>query len=1017
MSLTLDKEKQAVQDKSVTFLADLGWQQVSEQDMKELRRGRMAEPIVEPLLVDTLRKLNDISEQEALQVVDRLRRVTDSESFLRALRDGLNMQLDPEKDSEDITIVDWRDPSRNTYVVTTEFELKTGALREPRLDVVCLVNGIPLGVIETKSPKDSWKKAARDFKTYWDDAPELERFVGVCVATNGWAFRVAPGGARKTAQFAEWKDSWPHPVPAEGDDRELELGLVGVLEPRNLVDLSANFIVFENRESGTSKKLARYQQFRGANKVVNRVVNEPYDRGIVWHTQGSGKSLTMVFAARKLGNVGLERPTIVIVIDRVDLDDQINETFTAVSFEGFERASSRRALRDMLAGDQRGVIITTVQKFDETMESLADRDNVIVLVDEAHRSQEGEFGIRMRAAMPRANLFAFTGTPIEHDDRSTRKAFSPVIESSAGEPRYENYLDIYTPRQAVEDGATVEVRYTPRVIEIAHFTGDELDESFEVFAEDLTEEERERLKSDAARLSVIAHGDKRVTAIADDAKDVLETRTVPQGFKAQFVAIDREACVQYAEAFLQLGLQPEEIAVVYTANPKRDDDRFRRWYASEQWKYLFEHGDEEDPAAMTDDDADEFTLNEAKAKKKVIASFKNPANPLKLLIVCDMLLTGFDAPVEQVMFLDKPLRGAKLLQAIMRTNRPAPGKDRGIVVDYWGVFEKLQDAFREFSPDEVDLAVLDLQNLADRFPQQLAEALAMVAALPQNIDEYEQMMWLRRRFVDNPEDAEEFEQRFQTVQSSFESLMPDPALARHLENYHRVVALRAVWRHAARLDEDADDFDLEDYRPQTHELVRQAVSVERLRRDLPVYRIDGSYLVRLDTAPGSPEEKAAEVETAIEFEIKQRGEDDVVARSLAQRLEKLRQKKESADTDMLSLLDEFKNLAADWATEKEAHESLGLTQRAQGFLSVARTAATSADLSDDELVALAKRLDEVVTSHATFDEWADRDDVMRAIRHDVIKLLTSDPKLKLLYSPTLIDEIASVAAARQTANA
>jgi type I restriction enzyme, R subunit len=276
------------------------------------------------------------------------------------------------------------------------------------------------------------------------------------------------------------------------------------------------------------------------------------------------------------------------------------------------------------------------------------------------------------------------------------------------------------------------------------------------------------------------------------------------------------------------------------------------------------------------------------------------------------------------------------------------------------------------------------------------------------------MMWLRKRFLDNPEDAEEFEQRFQTVQSSFESLMPDPVLTPYLDDYHRLVALRAVWRHAARLDEDADDFDVEDYRPQTHQLVREAVSIERLRRDLPVYTIDGSYLVRLDEVPGSPEEKAAEIETAIEFEIKQRGEDDVVARSLAQRLEKLRQKKAAADTDMLSLLDEFKRLAGDWAAEKEAHQSLGLSQRAQGFLSVSRTAAAGA-LSEDELVDLAKRLDELVRSHATFDEWAERDDVIRAIRLDLVKLLTRDPKLKSLYSQTLIDEIISVAVARQPA--
>ncbi len=404
-----------------------------------------------------------------------------------------------------------------------------------------------------------------------------------------------------------------------------------------------------------------------------------------------------------------------------------------------------------------------------------------------------------------------------------------------------------------------------------------------------------------------------------------------------------------------------------------------------------------------------------KARKRLIGEFKDPAKPLKLLIVTDMLLTGFDAPIEQVMFLDKPLRGAKLLQAIMRTNRPyfERGKDRGIIVDYWGVFERLQAAFAEFAPDEVELAVLDLGELRERFPVLVAEALALIAGMPEKASEYEQMMWLVRRFSDDKEVADLFEERFQAAQSAFESLAPDPALASHLDVYKLLVRVRAIWRHGARLDQDGD-FDVGDYRPQTHALVREAVSVERLRQDLPVYRIDGSYIDRLEETPGSPEEKAAEVETAIEYEIRERGENDPLARSLAERLERLRRRKEEADTEMLDLLSELSRLARDWADEKEAHRLLGLSERGYGFLSLARADAPDG-IGDAKLVELARALDELVETNASFPEWAERDDVLRDIRREAIKLLSSDEAARPLLATTFLDEALTLASARPKA--
>jgi type I restriction enzyme R subunit len=1003
-----------VQQKIVRDLAGIGWTPTGQKQMNELRRGRMGEALVEPLLVDALRKLNEgLSEVEALQVVEALRRVADSESFLEILRDGFDIALTPEH-SPHITVVDWRRPQRNDYVVTDEFALETGAVREPRVDVVCLVNGIPLGLIETKAFNQDWKDAVSDFEGYWADAPDLERFAAVAVATNGFRFRVAPSGAKGGSSYAEWKDTWPQekPAPVDGEDRELEVALLGLLDPYNLADIAANFVVFETRKGVTKKKLARYQQFRAANKLVKRVVEGQYDRGVVWHTQGSGKSLTMLFAARKLKNVRLNNPTIFIIIDRRDLDDQINETFTACQFKGVISATRRKKLAGLLKSDVRGVVITTVQKFDEQTPVLAERDNVIALIDEAHRTQLGKslYGIRMRAALPKAKLFAFTGTPIESTDRSTRKAFAPEIDG-----KYESYLDAYSPKEAVEDKATVETRYEPRLVELAHFKGDELDRSFTALVDDLPEDEQEKVKNDAAKLKVVAKAEARIEAVAADALQYLRERTFPQGFKAQFVALDREGCALVADALLKLGMPEEEFAVIYTPQSKQDakpgNEHLRRWHADAQWRRRTGAPASDDDDVIVDEDSD-LDLGEVRARKKFIESFKDDETPLKLLIVTDMLLTGFDAPVEQVMFLDKPLKGAKLLQAIMRTNRPYPekNKDRGVIVDYWGVFDRLQAAFAEFSPADVEMAVLDLQSLKDTFPVMLAEALALVAGMPQ-ADEYEQMMWLLSRFMGDKDAAALFEERFQRAQSAFETLAPDPVLVPHLDDYRRLVRIRALWRRGARLDQRDSDFDIREYRPQTHALVREAVAVGRLRDDLPVYRIDGEYLTRLEEMPGSAEAKAAEIEAAIEFEIRVRGGDaDPVARSLGERLERIRRQKQEADADMLSLLE---GLASEYANEKEAHEALGLSERAQGFLSLTR--AEARELSEEEALAVARRLDETVDKHATVADWAERDDVRRDIRAEAMRALLEDEKTRALVTPAFLDELMTVATAREQA--
>lgn len=963
----------SVQNEMVDVLAGLGWRPVSRAEMNKLRHERMGEAIVEPLLIDALQSINEgLTQADAALVASHVRRAVDDEEFIEWLRDGITISLAPGEPDRTVRLIDLEHPERNDFVVTPEFELRTGATRQPRLDIVCLANGLPLGLIETKGPHESWKKAARDFAGYWQDAPELKKLGIACVATNGTKFRVGPSSAPGPSGYSAWKDCWPHPIPEDAD--EFTIGCLGVLDPHTLVDLAAHFIVFETREGKTTKKLARYQQYRATNKIVKRVLEGKHDRGLIWHTQGSGKSLTMVFAARKLMRVGLKRPTVIIVIDRTNLDTQINETLEACSFDGVYQALSRESLASLLEKDTRGVIVTTVHKFSEEIKALEGRENVIVFADEAHRTQEGDYGIWMRGALPKARFFGFTGTPVETSDRSTRKAFSPVIDG-----KYENYLDAYSIKQAIEDGATVQVIYEPGPVEWA-VEGDKVDEVFEREFGHLSEEERAKLKQDAARRTVVAKAPARMKVLAEDIARYLKDKLGPTGFKAQLVAVDREACVAYAE-LLSESLDPREFAVIYSGD-KDDDQQRRHWYAAPQWERLTG-----------------AKLGEELAMEKLVEEFKKADSKLRLLIVNNMLLTGFDAPVEQVMFLDRGLKAHGLLQAIARTNRPAEGKDFGAVVDYWGVFSQLKAALAEFSPEDVELAATSIEELKEQFPEALAEAHAVVAAMPAGKTERQQMAWIVGHLED-PERAERFEQRFKRVQALYDAIHPDPFLVGYLPSYKQLVHLHAVWRHGSRQE---SDFDVAEYRPHTHALVQDAISVERLRRDLPVYRINQDYLSRLEGEDLEPGEKAAEIEAAIVHEIKTRGEGDPLAQKLSERLRKLRELQRRSDQMTLDVLRGLEEAVEEFNDDNRAREETGLSKRAYALVALARSAQRDAD--EDTLVELARQIEQRHAEVAKFAGWE------KDIRHDLTKLLARDAKTRPLIATSFVDEAVNLLAA------
>jgi type I restriction enzyme, R subunit len=992
LDLLLSPAEKAVQDEVVEIAERIGWTQKTPEELAPLREGRMGEVIVEPLLIDAIEKINDVSRTEAEAVASEVRRFTSDRQFLKALNEGVNLKLDPEKPAKDYYLVGFAEFDNNTFIVTTEFVLKTGGVREPRLDVVFLVNGLPLGMIENKAPDHELTEAAKDWGVYYSDAPQLKSFGCVIGINNGIRFRVGPTGLAAVQDYAEWKDTWPNPMPGDGED-EMEVALVGAYSPATLIDLAVNFIVFETREGDTTKKLARYQQFRAANKIVERALGGG-DRGLIWHTTGSGKSLTMVFAARKLMGAGLDRPTVFIVIDRVDLDDQISGTFGACEFDGVANVTTGDKLRQLIDADKRGVVVTIVNKFRSVGEAVADRDNVIVFVDEAHRSQEGEFGIWMRTALPKARIFGFTGTPVETDDRSTRRAFSPVLEEKDGFEVYENYLDAYSIAQSIEDGATVPVVYEPRLDEWKIEDRD-LDKLFEKAFGHLPEEQRERLRRDAARDAVIAKAPTRTEAITADVVELMKERVWQNGFKAQLVAVDREACVAYA-AELAKHLNHDEFAVVMSRDVKKDSPELREWWPKAAWARV-------NGAEVESEEGDEATTPEAelghrKATRELIERFKKPDSPLKVLVVNAMLLTGFDAPIEQAMFLDRGLKKHTLLQAIARTNRTMPGKEAGVVFDYWGVFDDLDAALREFTPEDVAQAAVSTGTLAERFPEAIEEAMETIAGMPDGLSDRKRMLWLVRHFGDNPELAARFEEAFSSAKGIYETLAPDPRLKDHLAAYRALLKLRAIWKHGAR----EDPYDITPHQAKTHKMVQDAISEIELRDDLPVFRIDGNYLERLDGLGLSGEEKATDIEAAVVHEIKVRGEHDPVARSLAERLRLLQEKREAEHQVTMELLEAYEELVREHAAEEEATKAAGLSKRARAIAVLAK--AHASEVPEEIHNKLGIRLDERLAEITDFPGWQERQNVLQEIERTIISELAAEADTRSLLTGSYVQE-------------
>ena len=758
-------ESSTVQAWLIERLGALGWRHVRGDDLPRER----TDVLIESWLCDAVTALN-AKVAEAPERLDEVLPLIRS-SVLSVATDGLlagnermttllrgqsSVKFIGDAEHTPVSFIDVDALSRNSFVVSDEVTFGTPG-NSRRFDLVLWVNGIPLVVIETKTPVKanlSWLNAARDVANVY--VPERPTFFAanvLCVATEGRELHYGAVG-QQAESWLMW-GSTADPFDLSGFER-VQRSVDLLLTPARVLSVLRDFTLFEQIPGGGARKLIpRYPQVEAAEAIVSRVLAGGR-LGLIWHYQGTGKSLLMAFAALMLLNderVG--GPTILVVLDRLDLIEQIERQFKTAGLPRVSVAAGKEDLRQILREDRRGIVLTTIFRFDGAGE-LNSRDNIIVFVDEAHRTQEGNLGEAMRTALPNARFFGLTGTPITDKERNTFKLF--------GDPTDPGYvMNTYSMERSIADGASVPVHVETRLVDF-HLDRSALDEAFDVMAaeENLTDEEREYLAGKAAHVKTLLVNPERIQRVCADILEHYLAKIAPNGMKAQVVAFDRELVVAYHTELQRLISERHlglETAVVMTVASAKDE-----------------------PLSWA-----EYALDRAQ-EAHVKARFTDPEDPLTFLVVTAKLLTGFDAPVEQVMYLDKPLRRHTLFQAITRTNRrfthPVTGFDKthGLIVDYIGLGNQIAQALKAADPDRGGARPVDVEALAHEFTSRLDTCLARFTGLDRADHSFTALQAALQRLT-APEARDGFAGDFTAVATLWEFLHPHEILEAREADY------------------------------------------------------------------------------------------------------------------------------------------------------------------------------------------------------------------------------------------
>lgn len=870
-------------------LKDTGWKYIPADDLPR----EHSDVLVESMVKDALIRLNPCIAEEpsrADEVIYKLRTlilsvqpnnlVAQNEEFKKLVFENNSFPFGKDGRMVPITFFGSLYPeeiAKNEYVVTNQW-VYPKAEGGKRLDIVLLINGFPIAIGELKTPVReaiSWMDGAADILAYEKSIPQMFVTNVFNFASEGKCYRYGSVNAPLTV----WGPWHTNSHKDEGTLASVQTALMDMIQPDIIMDIFRFFTVFAtDKRYRKYKVICRYQQYEGANAIVARVLAGKPKKGLIWHFQGSGKSLLMVFAAQKLRMMPeLKAPTVAIVLDRIDLDTQITATFNAADVPNLVKAQDKQDLITFFKQDQRKILITTIFKFGEVDGCLNDRDNIILMVDEAHRTQEGNLGEKMRTALPNAFFFGLTGTPINKIDKNTFRTFgAPEVDKSG-------YMSRYSFADSIRDGATLPLNFEPVPVEL-HVNQDIIDEEFDRLAEEagLTAEE----KSDVAkrvRMEAIMKSPDRIQKVCEHIVNHFNTKVDPNGFKGQVVCYDRECCVLYKEAIDKIfGTELYTTIVMDTNNDK--EDRYKKWRR----------------------DRDE--------EAKLLDRFRDANDPLKLVIVTSKLLTGFDAPILQAMYLDKPMKDHTLLQAICRVNRVyGQEKTNGLIVDYIGIFDDVAKALH-FDEKSIQTVITNIEKVKNSFPALMEKCLAYFPGVDRSDDGWESLMAAQQCIPDN-DSKDAFGADYRVVNRVYSALSPDSFLNQFIPDYRWLTKVyesvkpvdnrgRLIWASVG---------------PKTLELVHENIDVISVGEANPddILELDAQLIDDFIEGKQDAVKKIKKVEIDLIARIRAHDKDERFIK-LGERLEELREKHEQGLITSIEFLKHLLEMAKQAAqAEKE----------------------------------------------------------------------------------------------------
>lgn len=879
---SIASERATVQNPLVEYVQEIGWAYVSPDQALTLRRGESGTLFYQTLR-DKLISLNPglVTVYNVDDVIARIESVRNNiegnAEVLAWLRGERSVYVESEKRQRNVTLVDFAHPAENVFQVTDEWQYTNGKYRN-RADVVFVINGIPVALVETKSAakKEGIEEGIAQIRRYHRETPELVTAPQIFDVTHLIDFYYGVTWNLDRKSLFNWKDE---------EKGNFERKVKRFFARERFLRFLESWIVFYKKDDELRKIVLRQHQTRAVEKVVERALDPEKRTGLIWHTQGSGKTFTMIKAADLiLRHPAFEKPTVILLVDRNELESQLFANLAAYGLAP-EIARSKQHLRELLRSDYRGLIVSMIHKFDKADADLCTRQNVFVLVDEAHRTTSGDLGNYLVAAVPNATMIGFTGTPIDRIayGRGTFKVF--------GKDDEKGYLDKYSIAESIEDGTTLPLNYTlaPNDIRVPR---EQLEKEFLDLAEaqgisDI--EELNKILDRAVNLKTFLKAEDRVDKVARFVAQHFRENVEPLGYKAFLVAVDREACAQYKKAFDKY-LPPEYSTVVYTSG----------------------HNDSEVLA--------EYKLSEDEEKRIRRAFIKRDALP-KILIVTEKLLTGFDAPVLYCMYLDKPMRDHTLLQAIARVNRPYEDeegikKPAGYVLDFVGIFERLESALA-FDSDVVGSAIQNIDVLKTRFVELMKQAQPFLELCAGPIDD--KAVERAIGVFEDKERRESFCQLFQELETLYEIISPDVFLRPYIEDYGKLSALYQIVVNAFSKKVAL----IRDLMKKTEDLVKRSAVGTGLKTVMKPVRIDENTLKALKSSDGGEPPKVINLGKSLLTAIKEEEERQPFLIPISERTEAILEAYDDRQLSTQSALEQLARLMEEYLQAKREREKTG----------------------------------------------------------------------------------------------